>query len=44
MATTPQFHERIAQLAKQLAEEFDDVDESMGDCWLDAIENRAVVT
>jgi hypothetical protein len=41
MATT-QFHERIAQLAKQLAEEFDDVDESMGDCWLDAIENRAV--
>jgi hypothetical protein len=42
MATNKQTRERIEALARQLVEEFGDVDESDGDCWLDAVENRAV--
>lgn len=42
MATTQEIQERIKAMARQLAEELGDVDESMGVCWLDAVENRAV--
>lgn len=41
MATHQELQQRIAELARQLAEEFDDGDASGGDCWLDAIENHA---
>jgi hypothetical protein len=42
MATSRQIRERIAEMARQLAEEMGEVDEEDGDCWLDAIENRAI--
>jgi hypothetical protein len=42
MATSKQIRERIESLAQQLVEEFGDVDETDGDCWLDAVENQAV--
>ena len=42
MATTMELRERIKSIARQLAEELGDVDESTGVCWLDAVENRAV--
>lgn len=33
---------RIDEFARQLDEELGEVDEGEGDCWFDAIENRAV--
>jgi hypothetical protein len=42
MATSKQIRERIEELARQLVVEMGEVDEQDGDCWLDAIENRAI--
>lgn len=42
MATSERMKARIAELARQLAEEFEEIDESDGTCWLDAVENRAI--
>lgn len=42
MATTEPMQQRIAAMAQMLVEEFDDVDESLGDCWLDAVEQQTV--
>jgi hypothetical protein len=42
MATNRQIRERIEELARQLAEEMGEIGEDEGDCWLDAIENRAI--
>ncbi len=42
MATSEQMRERIETLARQLAEEFGEVGDADGDCWLDGVENRAV--
>lgn len=42
MATSEPMEQRITAMARMLAEEFGEVDESNGDCWLDAVENRAV--
>jgi hypothetical protein len=43
MATSKDLRERIQAMARQLAlEEMEDLNEEDGDCWLDAIENRAI--
>lgn len=42
MAISRQKRERIMELALQLSEEMGEVNEEDGDCWLDAIENRAI--
>lgn len=42
MATSEQIRERIEVFARELSEEFGEVDESQGVCWLDAIENRSI--
>ena len=42
MAISSELRRRIAVLARQLCEESGEVDESQGDCWLDAVENQAV--
>jgi len=42
MATSVEIQERIKLYARALREELGGVDESMGVCWLDAIENQAV--
>ena len=42
MATSDQIKERIEEFARQLSLEMGEVDESMGVCWLDAIENQAM--
>lgn len=42
MATSDQIKERIEEFARQLSLEMGEVDESMGVCWLDAIENQAI--
>jgi hypothetical protein len=42
MATSPEIRVRIEAFARQLSEEVAEVDPSLGDCWLDAIENEAV--
>ena len=42
MATSDLIKERIEAFARQLSEELGEVDESMGVCWLDAIENQAI--
>jgi hypothetical protein len=42
MATTQQIRKRIEEMARQLAVEMGEVNEEDGDCWLDAIENRAI--
>ena len=42
MATSREFQCRIEEFARRLGEEFGEVDGSDGDCWLDAVENRAV--
>lgn len=42
MATTRPLKERIEALARELVEEFGEVDASDGLSWLDAIETRAV--
>lgn len=41
MATSDEIVRRINEFAEQLCEEFE-VDASDGDCWLDAVENRAI--
>jgi hypothetical protein len=41
MAINREMQGRIAELARSLCVEFGEVDESEGDCWLDAVENRA---
>jgi len=42
MATTQEMKERIAALAREMVEEFGEVDDSDALSWLDAIESRAV--
>jgi len=42
MASTERMRTRIDAFARELAAELGDVDESLGDCWLDAVENQAV--
>ena len=42
MATSDRIKERIAVFARELSEELGEVDESLGVCWLDAIENQAI--
>jgi hypothetical protein len=42
MATTEQVQEKITVFVRQLSEELGEVDASMGVCWFDAIENRAI--
>lgn len=42
MASTARIRARIDAFAVELAAELGDVDESLGDCWLDAVENQAV--
>ena len=42
MATSGQIQERIEAFARQLAEEFGEIDEEKALSWLDAIETRAV--
>jgi hypothetical protein len=42
MATSRAIRERIEEMARQLVEEMGEVNEEDGDCWLDAIENRAI--
>jgi hypothetical protein len=42
MTTTGGMKERIEAFARQLAEEFGEVDEDSAMSWLDAVENRAV--
>lgn len=42
MAISNQMQERIEAIARQLCEEFGNVDPSQGVCWLDAIENESV--
>lgn len=42
MAITVEMQERIASMARELAAEWGEVDESLGDCWLDAVENQAI--
>lgn len=42
MATSDQLRDRIEEFARQLSLEMGEVDDSMGVCWLDAIENQAM--
>jgi hypothetical protein len=42
MARKQEIRGRIEAFAQVLAAELGDIDESMGDCWLDAVENQAV--
>ncbi len=42
MASREGIRGRIDAFACELAAELGDVDESLGDCWLDAVENQAV--
>lgn len=42
MAINREMQSRIAELARSLSVECGEVDDSEGDCWLDAVENRAV--
>ena len=42
MATTPELQRRIEEFARQLSEEFGEVDDSNALSWLDAVESRAV--
>ncbi len=42
MAKTTGMQERIRAMARELAVEMGEVGEEEGDCWLDAIENRAI--
>lgn len=42
MATNEQIRERIEAFARELSAELGDFDPSLGDCWLDAIENQAI--
>jgi len=42
MAISMELRRRIEAMARQLCDEAGEVDESAGDCWLDAVENRAI--
>jgi len=42
MATSREFQRRIEEFVRQLSEELGEVDASASDCWLDAVEDRAV--
>lgn len=42
MAISSEIRRRIEWMAGQLCDEVGEVDESEGDCWLDAVENRAI--
>lgn len=42
MTTSPEMRGRIEEFARQLCGELGEVDASDGDCWLDAVESRAV--
>ena len=42
MAIDSEMQRRIEWMARQLCDEAGEVDESEGDCWLDAVENRAI--
>jgi hypothetical protein len=43
MATAAWMKERIEAFVRELSEELVELDESTGDCWLDAAEKRAVM-
>lgn len=42
MVNSQEVQRRIDEFARQLCEEFGEVEDHDGDCWLDAVENRAV--
>jgi hypothetical protein len=42
MAINSEMQGRIEWMARQLCDEAGEVDESEGDCWLDAVENQAI--
>jgi len=42
MASRQEIQERIEAFSCELVAELGEVDASMGDCWLDAVENQAV--
>jgi hypothetical protein len=42
MAINSELQVRIEWMARQLCDAAGEVDESEGDCWLDAVENRAI--
>jgi hypothetical protein len=42
MANRQEIRARIDAFARELAAELGEVDENLGDCWLDAVENQAV--
>jgi hypothetical protein len=42
MATSDGIRHRIEEFTRQLCEELGEVDAGEGDCWLDALENRAI--
>ena len=42
MAINSEMQGRIEWMARQLCDGAGEVDESEGDCWLDAVENRAI--
>ena len=42
MAISIELRRRIEAMAVQLCDEAGEVDESRGDCWLDAVENQAI--
>ena len=42
MASSSELTRRIEEFARQLSEEFGEVDAAEGVCWLEALENRAV--
>ena len=42
MATSDRIKERIEVFARELSEALGEVDESLGVCWLDAVENQSL--
>ena len=42
MANSEEIRTRITAFVRELALDLGEVDESLGDCWLDAVENQAV--
>jgi hypothetical protein len=42
MAIDIELQRRIERMARQLCDEAGEIDESDGDCWLDAVENQAI--
>jgi hypothetical protein len=42
MATRDEIQRRVEAFTRELCEELGEIDEGSGDCWLDAVENRAI--